>query len=439
MTARRGAAALVAVGVVLLVTASAGVTVSAQEAEGELGFFDITAEASGIGASFGDPTAQPYPVAAGLLPNAHASLSAGPSGRARSSLLWPGPLVGNAGSLANVIGTPLPPEVVSQANYPVVAQAEAGGGGTDEAAVGPMTAKVEGSDSRAATTLTDVTAPDVVTAAKVVTTSRSYLEGGKAISLAESVLEGVSVAGGVLEIARIRTLARGVTDGVTASTTQELTVTGVTLNDQAVTIDGEGINAGAGVVPIGDVLEGAKPATDGFGIRAFVTDALKQESAGGAALLDTGAVVVEWSPPESGQFFTVVLGGSSVRVSATPGSGFGAGGVGDEFFAPADPGTVLPTPSFSPSADLPLSPPVADSTLAGPASNTGGGPAVAAPIQSGSSLELASAVSDRVPFGWVLVGIIGALLAGSGLHTFRQQALAAAIAGGTCPLERSSP
>jgi hypothetical protein len=438
MRARRGAAALVAAGVVLLVTACTGMAVSAQEAGTEVGFFDITAEASGIGASFGDPTTQPYPVAAGLIPNAHASLSAGPSGRARSSILWPGPLVGSAGSLANVIGTPLPPEVVSQANYPVVAQAEAGGGGTDEAAVGPMTAKVEGSDSRAATTLTDVSAPDVVTAAKVATTSRSYLEGGKAISLAESVLEGVTVAGGALEIARIHTVARGVTDGITASTTQELTLTGVTLNDQAATIDREGLHVGGGAVPIGDVLEGAKPATDGFGIRAFVTDALKQESAGGAALLDTGAVVVEWSPPESGQFFTVVLGGSSVRVSASPGSAFGAGGVGDEFFAPADPGTVLPTPSFSPSADLPLSSPVDSGALAGPTSGVNGAP-IAAPIQSGPSLELASAVSDRVPFGWMLVGIIGALLAGSGLHAFRQQALAAAIAGGTCPLERSSP
>jgi hypothetical protein len=434
VSGRRGAAALVVAGVVLLVGAFAGAVASAQEESTELGFFDVAADASGIGASFGDPTMQPYPVAAGLLPNAHAGLAAGPSGQARASILWPGPLVGNAGSLANVVGTPLPPEVVSQANYPVVAQAEAGGGGRDEAVLGPMTAKVEGGDSRATTTLTDVSAPDVVTAAKVVTTSHSYLEGGKAISVAESVLEGVRVGGGALEIGRIRTIARGVTDGVTASTTQEMTVTGVTVNDQAATIDHDGIHLAGGTVPIADVLTGAEPATQGFGLRAFVTDPLKQEGAGGAALLDTGAVVVEWSPPESGEFFTVVLGGSSVRVSATPGSAFGAGGAGDEFFAPADGGAVLPTPDFSASADVPLG------SSVGPtgAATAGRGAAVAAPIQSGAPpLELAASVSDRVPFGWVLVGIVGALLAGSGLHSFRQQALAAAIAGGPCPLGRS--
>jgi hypothetical protein len=435
---RRQAGALVGAGVVLLVTSLAGAGASAQEAGEELGFFDVGADASGIAVSFGDPTSQPYPVAAGLVPNANTTLSAGPSGQARSSVLWPGPLVSNAGSLANVIGTPLPPEVVSNANYPVVAHAAASGGGSQEKVLGPMTAKVDGADSRASTVLSDVSAPDVVTATRVVTTSRSYVEGGKAIAIAETLLEGVQVAGAV-DIARIRTVAKGITDGVTATTTQEVTIAGVKVSDQAATLDGKGLHVGGGTVPITDVLGGAKPAFDGFGMRAFVTDPLKQEATGGAAVLDSGSVIFEWSPPESGQFFTVVLGGSSVRVSATPGSGVAADTPADAFFAPADPGTVLPTPSFSPSAD-PVSSSFDDGALAAPSSGLPAGDgtaAAAAPTQSGASLELASAVSDRVPFGWVLVGMLGALLAGSGLHSFRQQALAAAIAGGTCPLERS--
>lgn len=437
----RLSAALVAVGVGLLLTSVAGATASAQETgepAAEIGFFDVAADATGIGASFGDPASQPYPVAAGMLPSAYAQLSAGPSGQARSSLLWPGPLLGNAGSLANVIGTPLPPEVVSNANYPIVAHASSAAGGSDEATLGPMHAKVEGGDSRASTTLTDVDVPDVVTATRVRTSSRSYLDGATAVSVAESVLEGVQVAG-VLEIARIRTVATGTTDGVAATTAQEVTVTGVRLGDQSATIDGEGLHLGGGTVPVGEALAGAQPAFDGFGIRAFVTDPLKQETSGGAAVLDSGSVVIEWSPPQSGQFFTVVLGGSSVRVSATPGSAFGAPGsdaLGDVAPAPDATTALLPTPALS------LAPPDApaaasNGSATAPAGGERAGAPVAAPVQSGAALDLAASTSDRVPFGWVLVGMVGAALAGTGLHSFRQQALVAVTAGSTCPLERS--
>jgi hypothetical protein len=435
-TSRGVAAALTAGGVALLVTSFAAVAFA--EGETGVGFFDVTADATGIGVSFGDPASQPYPVAAGFLPNSNAQLSAGPSGQARASILWPGPLLGNAGSLANVIGTPLPPEVVSNANYPIVAQASSGAGGSDSDTLGPMTAKVEGGDSRASTSLSDVSAPGVVSAARVITTSRSYLENGRAVSVAESVLEGVDV-GGVVKIATVRTVARGVTDGVAATTSQEVTLSGVTVGDQPATIDREGLHVGGGTAPVGGVLDAAKPAFDGFGMKAFITDPLKQEASGGAALIESGSVVFEWSPPGSGQFFTVVLGGSSVRVRATPGSEFGGvGGVDDGLFSPADPATVLPTPGLSPLTESALS--VGGAVDTGATSPSPGPVAgVAAPIQSGAPLELAAAVSDRVPLGWVLVGMVGALLAASGLHRFRDQALAAAVAGSRCPLEGSTP
>ena len=51
----------------------------------------------------GDPSSQPYPVAAGLVPNAVAQLSAGPSGHALATMAWPGPLAGNAGSLVSIL------------------------------------------------------------------------------------------------------------------------------------------------------------------------------------------------------------------------------------------------------------------------------------------------------------------------------------------------
>jgi hypothetical protein len=428
-SARRAARVLVAAGLVMVAGSIAGIASASADQPPALGFFDVTASSAGIGASFGDPNSQPYPVAAGLVPNSVASLSTGPSGQAQSSVLWPGPLLGNAGSLANVIGTPLPPEVVSSANDPVVARASAGGGGSDEQTLGPMAAKVEGSDSRAATALDDVDAPGVVTAAKVVATAHSYLEGATAVSIGASTLQGVDVAG-VLHISNIHTVAKGTTDGTTAATKQEVIVSGATLNGQAVTIDRDGIHAGSGTVPLGSALTGAKPALDPMGIRAFVTEPLAQTSSGGAASIESGSLVVEWSPPGSTYSFTVVLGGSSANVRATPATD-AASAVGDVFTPGSDAVLPAPAPLGGDVAPVAASPEPATA----PAPHTG--PATGAPLQRGTDLQLAAAVTDRPPIGWVVIGVLGAALLGIGLHSLRNQALVAALAGTSCPLERS--
>src|SRR5687767_4798176 len=97
LQSRRTGALLLVAGVSMIaspVVAAADTSESAPQ----LGFFDVVAEATGIGGSMGDPGAQPYPVAAGLVPNSVAQLSTGPSGRALATMAWPGPLAGNAGS-----------------------------------------------------------------------------------------------------------------------------------------------------------------------------------------------------------------------------------------------------------------------------------------------------------------------------------------------------
>src|SRR5206468_6279142 len=127
---------------------------------------------------------------------------AGPSGQAQASIRWPGPLLGNAGSQANVIGTPLPPDVVGNLNDPVVARANAGGGARDDQSLGPMKAVVDGNNSTAMASFTEFDAPGVVSAARVVTESHSYVDGGNAISVATSELDGVAIAG-VIRIASI--------------------------------------------------------------------------------------------------------------------------------------------------------------------------------------------------------------------------------------------
>ena len=429
--------ALAVVGIVMLTTSMAAF---AQTKGPEFGLLDVTAEATGIGLQGGNPTSSPYPAAAALLPNASATLATGPSGTARSSILWPGPLVGSFGSLVNVIGTPLPPELVSQTNYPVVASAEAGAGGEDAETLGPMTASVKGSDSKASTALSDVAVPEVLSVGRVVTTARSFLDdAGNAAAEARSELQGVEI--GPLRIASITAIAKGSTDGTTATTTHELSFTGATLGDRPITFGPDGIHVGDAVVPVGQVLDGAKPATDEFGLTAYVTQPIEQKTADGTATLHSGSLIVDWSPPPdpTGKLppgrFTFVLGGASVVLNATLGSAVeGAAGESDGFFAPADPGTVLPTPGLSAPTESGASLP--GPSLGGGGSDVGGSsPAVDAPIQGATPIELAGIVSDRVPFGWVLIGILGGLLAGTGLSSLREQAVSGALGGRRCPME----
>ena len=95
--------------------------------------------------------------------------------------------------------------------------------------------------------------------------------------------------------------------------------------------------------------DAVKPATDPFGLHAYVTKPVEQSTNGGAGQVVSGAVVVVWEPPpppdqfpdqaKSPSKWVVVLGGSTVRVSGTPGNelaGAASASPGD-FFAPPAP------------------------------------------------------------------------------------------------------
>ena len=217
-------------------------TSGAQDAP-EIGVFNVAGESAGIGSSFGNPASQPNPVAAGLVPNAVAQLGSGPSGYALSSIAWPGPLAGNAGSLANVVGTPLPPDVVANGNDPVKAEAAAGGGNKDEKTVGPMYAVVDGPRSEARTTISNFRAGAAISASRIFTQAVSRLDQGSAISTAETELNGVEVAAGAVKFDSIRTSAKGTTDGAVATTEHHEVVSGFTVAGTPMVVDENGTHA----------------------------------------------------------------------------------------------------------------------------------------------------------------------------------------------------
>lgn len=441
---RHAAVALLFTGIALVAGPITMAVAQTTPAASGLGLFEATADAAGIGVSFGNPGSQPNPVAAGLVPYATAELTGGPSGRAVSSMAWPGALAANAGTLAALVGVPLPPEVLTRANYPVKAEAAASGGATDEQALGPMTAAVDGSSSAARTALSDVDAPAIVSAARVLTDSRSSLENGKVVSVAETVLQEVKIAG-VIEIDSVKTIARGVSDGTTATTEHEVVVAGVTVQGQGARLDQDGLHLGAEQAdnPLTPVAVGANQVLTNLGMEAFVTRPIQEEASGGNARVHTGSVVFHWNLGDGGDYFTVVLGGASVALQSAPGSEFSLGDFsggssgGDSFTAPP----ALPPATSDVAVDVAL-PPV-EPTDAGVADIGGGSSSVGDSGGSAESfvpLDLTSAarVSDRVPFGWMLMGILGMGLVGMGLHGLRVQAIAAAAGGSTCPLERGA-
>ncbi|MCU1374047.1 MAG: hypothetical protein JWO68_1333, partial [Actinomycetia bacterium] len=243
------------------------------------------------------------------------------------------------------------------------------------------------------------------------------------VALAESQLQGVEIAG-LIKIDSIRTTAKGTTDGQAATTDQDVVITGVTVQGQGATIDSTGIHLGpqAAPSPLDPVVSGANQALKAFGMEAFVTKPIEQTGAGGAGLVRSGSVVFVWEPPNSGQRFTVVLGGASAQVEATPGSAFGLGG--DSFVAPAIGGT-----DFTPSGDVAVA-----------AVGTGGAPTGGSPTEVITPVGLADASrpTDRVPLGWMLIGLAGMALIGTSFTGLRAKALDAALLGTTCPLERGA-
>ena len=433
---RRFARLFIVLGGVMIAAPMSMAVAQTADIESTIGFFEVSGQSAGIGIEFGNPdSATGYPVV-GLVPSASSTFSGGPAGRAVSSIAWPGDLVANAGTLASLVGVPLPPDVLANANYPVKAEASASGGARDEQSLGAMTAIVTEKDAVARTALSDFSSPAVVSASRIVTKTRSFEDGGQAGSIAETEMNGVEIAAGLVKIDTVLTIAKAVSDGTTATLEQSVTVSGVTVGGQAATIDESGMHFGpsSNPNPLDAPVAGFNEGFAEAGFEAFVTKPVDQTSEGGAGSVSSGAVVFVWTMGDAGNETVVTLGGSRARVQATPGSALDLGtdldsltGAGDFGSGSADLG------SFSAPVDL-------DSTgsFGSPStgsSGSGGGGSKIVPADAVLGFENVSTLSDRVPIGWMLIGILGMFLVGSGLHGLRAATVTGAF-GTACPLER---
>ena len=392
---------------------------SAVAQEGGTTILGLTADAQsdGIGSTFGDPEAQPYPVAAGQIAHTQATLSTGPTAYALASTAWPGPLVANAGSLAVLLGGP--PEA-GEANYG--GRAEAFSTGPNEAELPSMRARAEGAVAEAEAGAQDVEGQPGAATGDVQTLSRSTYEADVLRATSSCTASDIGFADGVVAIGSVRTEAEASTDGGPGTAGGRTVVSGVTIGGQPAEVDENGVRFVDPVVgPVGEQI------LVNFGIEMFVASPRTSQEEGRASY-SAGPLVVVWEPPESGQLFVYSFCGSEASVSLRSGAAF----------------TAPPLPSSSPVA--PPTSAAAGSTDRPP--STAGAPPATSPASTAPPPPPTEPVAvDPEPAGFVrdlsiwpyIVGALCSVAAGFGLRRGRETALAPRAAALACPLEGARP
>lgn len=252
-TVWRSRLAVLAAGAALCLVTLPGPAGAEGDVPADAGLVTVAGEAtaSGVRFSYEVPAeflAATTPVDGGG-PVAQASLGSGLA-RSAASLPFPGDLViAGPGLFYLATGVTLP------GAYPFYVSAEHPG--SPESALGDpsgqyqLSAKANG-NSAAGLAKAVFGPPDSGSGGARAATSIVVEPDGSATASAESVSEGLSLGGGALKIAAVRStsvtrLAAGATNAVTE---RKLAIEGATVSGQAVTIDAAGVHAGGGSAPV---------------------------------------------------------------------------------------------------------------------------------------------------------------------------------------------
>lgn len=369
------------------------------------------AGSDGIGLTFGDPTTQPYPIAAGQLAHTEASMTTGPTGYALASTAWPGPLVANAGSLVVLLGGP---SEAAQLNYR--GRAEAFSAGPNDTELPGMRAHAAEGVAEATAGAQDVeTAPGAATG-DVATASRAVFEGGVLTATSHCTASDLGF-GDSVHIGSVRTEANATSDGDTAGSGGRTVVSGLTIAGQAAEVDEEGVRFVDPITaPVGEQILAQ------MGMELFVSSP-RTATDGASSSYRSGALVVVWEPPQSGQLAVYTICGSEAVAAVRLGSS-----------------SVAPPPPAAPAAPAPATPtprPVA-APVARPAA-TPSPPASPAATVPPAAVELgAPAPASFVrELGWwpYLVGALAVVTGAFGLRRARDDVLAQRATAVACPLE----
>ncbi|GAC1517808.1 MAG: hypothetical protein NVS1B12_06210 [Acidimicrobiales bacterium] len=401
------------------------------------GAYSISATAHGLQVSEDRLAAAAHPESEGEIPESIAQLQTGPQGYALSSVAWPGPLVANAGSTAQLLNLGLPSSTTDTLNEPVRAEARTGSGPptvTNTTYPGTMMrASAVGDDVEADTTTAGTAgpAPQTRTGNTETSSSSRLTSPSGAVAVAKSTVQRVSLAGGVVTFGSVTSSATASTDGHRAIASGGTTVFDLRVGGQPAYLDESGLHLGTSGpgVPVNAIAaQLAQEALGGAGMKVVVSQPTTH--AGGSSITyDAGNVVFYWSPPNSqGETFTATFGGASVAVAAFPGFGTGTPTDtatpptgGDSSSAAGPPGAAVSERGGVALATAPR--PVSGRT--GPAPN----PSVSlTPTRASTPLRLPRGLAPAFP----MLVLLGSALIGFGLRTLPDRALEASTT--SCPL-----
>lgn len=293
-----------------------GRPVEAQETDALSAFGGFQLNARGNGLLFTYDVKNVFPVSpvfqAGL-PEAQATLSAGPSSYALASLAWPGALVADLASAVRQGGqdVPLPP-------YPVRAEAHNPGAdnetrrstlpGTDMAAVAEPTA------ATATSRYTGSDLPGFIDIDGVNVVARSAIEDGLVVTRSRATVSGVDLLYGLLHFDGIDTDIVANSNGTEAKSAGITTVTGATFLGMKATVDADGVHLAESLPPPGGPADPVtkpllgsgsplKPVADGLAPVAQQLSNLIAQTVGAAgdvnALLEQAGIKVRLLAPTS--------------------------------------------------------------------------------------------------------------------------------------------
>ena len=310
---RRSALAGLMAATALLGAGATGSGARAQEADpaqtGEALFGTYSLEARGVGVetSYEIEGLLPggSPVLDLTIPETLARFSSGPSGYGLASLAYPGGILVNLPSLIDQSGgdgSQIPP-------YPIKAEAffpsgptevdASQGGGQQRVVTGQLGVDASGSFPK-------VEAGPAVEIGSLTSSSRSAIEGGKAVSRARVELGDVNILGGVITIESIVTDLVSAHDGVSGAADGGTRVSGVRFLGLAAAFTDDGlVLAEAPPVegpasPLGDVLDPATgPLRDALApVQDAIADVLGQATPQVDDLLAQAGITVRVAQPE---------------------------------------------------------------------------------------------------------------------------------------------
>jgi len=423
---RRGA--LAAASVAVLALGALGTAGAHAEAAAPLGGYSLIGRAPGFEITEDEPSAQTHPEGQGTIPETVSQLTTG-TAYAFSSVVWPGTIGGNAGSLVlGTVGgnTPLPPQV-SLLNDPVRAEARTGQTQPDVVYSTPaetMKAHADVSRAEASSSSQGTTVPGALSTGRVTSDTTSTLDAAGGTVVATSTVSNVELAGGTIHIGSVTSKASASTNGGSSQGGGGTTVADLRIAGQPATIDDHGLRVGSSSQPANEIVNQIVNSAVG---KLGVTFALSKptvQSSGALTTTTAGSLIVVWKPPGSQNVFAVTFGGASATVNGAPAFN------GPDSSSPAVAGSG-PAPGGAADVIPPSSPPSAET---GPA----GSPALPPTVSSRRAAPplparlAAIALPGGLPVPWLLLALGAAGLLASGMARLGPGLLAD---GARCGLE----